>query len=238
MKPNRGSLSVIMLVATSALAPSNPALGDEASKAPAGEVVQNPPADAPSEKKHVDVTYKYPVSVQYPKGVEKTFNANIFWIEDGEIHLTKEAMEAIDINSQKLNGAHTRAAIEAETDPEKRKAMLSQNLIIYVRHTADQHGMDNIRLSISLEIAVAKEMEKQGKGSVKETLELIDKRYKNLYGDDWKEKAKHSANSLSDINREVRKALGMPEVKPKTPEPATSKPAAADSMPQAPEPSK
>ena len=55
------------------------------------------------------------VSYTYPNGITRTFNTNVFWIENGKAGLTKETMMAIDSTTTQsgLENVLTRAQIAA-----------------------------------------------------------------------------------------------------------------------------
>ena len=148
------------------------------------------------------------VSYTYPNGITRTFNTNLFWIENGRAYLTAEAMSAIDVSSNRsgYKKAHSYSAIK-NASPERRKQMLSFNARVYTKHTTDQHGGDCGMYAAFMSVAEAKAA---GKDAEKTRCVIID-HYKKKFGTDWQKDV--IPCSVIDIFKIVHKAEGLPPPK-------------------------
>ena len=143
--------------------------------------------------------------------VKVNFNTNLFWIEeDGTLHITSEAMTAIDKNHQTLNGSHDLAAFASEPSRDKRNEMGAQNKAIYIEHLSDQH-MECILQSMSLAVAMAKSRGEDPINALNNAKAL----YEQLYPEQikaaggFKAFAKGTPCSLENIDNLVKEKLGL-----------------------------
>jgi len=131
--------------------------------------------NAADDNKTVTVHY---IDKKTGEPVTRSADLKLFWEENGEFFLTSEAMTAIDVNSQMLQNVHSYNEIAAESNAEKRKLMLANNMFFYVKHLATQH-MDCVWEFMGW----AKDPEKT---------------FSRAYGDNWREKAEDCGCTLTE----------------------------------------